>query len=65
LSTSQKNQAPELLPTPDPIRREGHIRLRRHPRFISLPKARFDVRDLGAVLDHEEPLPHPAQDQAQ
>jgi hypothetical protein len=26
---------------------------------------RFDMRDLGAVLDHEEPLPHPAQDQAQ
>jgi hypothetical protein len=25
----------------------------------------FDVRDLGAVLDHEEPLPHPASDQAQ
>jgi hypothetical protein len=25
----------------------------------------FDMRDLGAVLDHEEPLPHPAQDQAQ
>jgi hypothetical protein len=23
------------------------------------------MRDLGAVLDHEEPLPHPAQDQAQ
>jgi hypothetical protein len=25
----------------------------------------FDLRDLGAVLDHEGPLPHPAQDQAQ
>jgi hypothetical protein len=25
----------------------------------------FDMRDLGAVLDHEEPLPHPAQDQVQ
>jgi hypothetical protein len=25
----------------------------------------FDMRDLGAVHDHEEPLPHPAQDQAQ
>jgi hypothetical protein len=25
----------------------------------------FDMRDLGAVLDHEEPLPHPACDQAQ
>jgi hypothetical protein len=23
------------------------------------------MRDLGAVLDHEEPLPHPACDQAQ
>jgi hypothetical protein len=23
-----------------------------------------DMRDLGAVLDHEEPLPHPAIDQA-
>ena len=25
----------------------------------------FDMRDLGAVLDHEGPLPHPAIDQAQ
>jgi hypothetical protein len=25
----------------------------------------FDTRDLGAVLDHEEPLPHPACDQEQ
>jgi hypothetical protein len=25
----------------------------------------FDMRDLGAVLDHEQPLPHPACDQAQ
>ena len=25
----------------------------------------FDIRDLGAVLDHEGPLPHPACDQAQ
>jgi hypothetical protein len=25
----------------------------------------FDMRDLGAVLDHEGPLPHPAYDQAQ
>jgi hypothetical protein len=25
----------------------------------------FDMRDLGAVLDHEKPLPHPASDQAQ
>jgi hypothetical protein len=25
----------------------------------------FDMRDLGAVLEHEEPLPHPACDQAQ
>jgi hypothetical protein len=25
----------------------------------------FDMRDLCAVLDHEEPLPHPACDQAQ
>ncbi len=25
----------------------------------------FDMRDLGAVLDHEEPLSHPASDQAQ
>jgi hypothetical protein len=24
----------------------------------------FDMRDLGAVLDHEEPLPHPASDPA-
>jgi hypothetical protein len=25
----------------------------------------FDMRDLGPVLEHEEPLPHPASDQAQ
>ena len=25
----------------------------------------FEMRDLGAVLDHEEPLPHPAEDQVQ
>jgi hypothetical protein len=25
----------------------------------------FDMRDLGAVLDHEEPLPHPACDPLQ
>jgi hypothetical protein len=25
----------------------------------------FDMRDLGAVLDHERPLPHPACDQVQ
>jgi len=29
----------------------------------SLPRLLFDMRDLGAVLDHEEPLPHPACDQ--
>jgi len=25
----------------------------------------FDMRDLGAMLDHAEPLPHPASDQTQ
>ena len=25
----------------------------------------FDMRDLGAVLDHEEPLPHCSEDQEQ
>jgi hypothetical protein len=25
----------------------------------------FDMRDLGAMLDHAEPLPHPVCDQAQ
>jgi hypothetical protein len=25
----------------------------------------FDMRDLGAVLDHEEPLPHPTCEQVQ
>jgi hypothetical protein len=25
----------------------------------------FDMRDLDAMHDHQEPLPHPAQDQAQ
>ncbi len=56
LGAPSKNQAPELLPRPDPLRRAGYIRPRRHPRFISLPKAGFDMRDLGAILDHNEPL---------
>ena len=25
----------------------------------------FDIRDLGAVLEHDEPLAHPAGDRAQ
>jgi hypothetical protein len=25
----------------------------------------FDIRDLGAVLDHEEPLPHPVEHRQQ
>jgi hypothetical protein len=25
----------------------------------------LDMRDLGAVLDHEGPLPHPSEDQPQ
>jgi hypothetical protein len=25
----------------------------------------FDMRDLGAVLEHEEPLPHPVCDREQ
>jgi hypothetical protein len=25
----------------------------------------YDMRDLGAVLDHEDPLPRPESDQAQ
>jgi hypothetical protein len=25
---------------------------------------KFDMRDLGAVLEHEEPLPHRSEDQA-
>jgi hypothetical protein len=25
----------------------------------------FDTRDLGAVPDHEEPLPHPVEDRQQ
>jgi hypothetical protein len=28
-------------------------------------KGWFDMRDLGAVLDQEEPRPHPASDQVQ
>jgi hypothetical protein len=28
-------------------------------------KCEVDMRDLGAVLDHEGPLPHPACDQVQ
>jgi len=26
---------------------------------------KFDMRDLGAVLEHEEPLPHRSEDQEQ
>ena len=32
---------------------------------LTLVAASADVRDLGAVFDHEEPLLHPACDQAQ
>jgi hypothetical protein len=28
-------------------------------------RRRIDCRDLGQVLEHEGPLPHPAQDQPQ
>jgi len=36
------------------------------PRFIrSSLEGWFDMRDLGAVLDHGEPLPDPACDQVQ
>jgi hypothetical protein len=36
-------------------------------KFASLTfvAASADMRDLGPVLDHEEPLPHPASDQTQ
>jgi hypothetical protein len=35
--------------------------------FIKCPKCGgyVDMRDLGQVLEHEGPLPHPAQDQPQ
>jgi hypothetical protein len=29
------------------------------------PESWFDMRDLGAMFGHEEPLPHPASDQVQ
>ena len=43
------------------------VRLERSGAFSQMRSVRgwFDMRDLGAVLDHEEPLPHPACDQAQ
>jgi hypothetical protein len=28
------------------------------------PEGRYDMRDLGALLDHEDPLPRPASNQA-
>jgi hypothetical protein len=28
-------------------------------------RAYLDMRDLGAVLEHEEPLPHPVEDRQQ
>ena len=59
----EKNQAPELLPRPDP-HGAGYIRPHRHPRFISL-EGWFDMPDLGAVLDHEEPLTHSVEDHVQ
>ena len=85
--SSQKNQASELLPRPDPhgagyIRPRLHLNLyyrsnrpcqtgerfaglgvlvrRRHRRtavWFHFVEDWFDMRDLGAVLDHEEPLP--------
>ncbi|MCK1450095.1 hypothetical protein IVB36_04025 [Bradyrhizobium sp. 35] len=35
--------------------------------FIKCPTCGgwIDMRDLGSVFDHEGPLPHPCQDQAQ
>jgi hypothetical protein len=35
------------------------------PRRTVMGERWFDMRDLGAVLDHEEPLPHPVGDQVQ
>jgi hypothetical protein len=32
---------------------------------LTFVAASADMRDLGPVLDHEEPLPHPASDQTQ
>jgi hypothetical protein len=46
------------LPAPATWWRVG-LKRRGHRRGL------LDMRDLGAMLDHEEPLPHPAEDQAQ
>jgi hypothetical protein len=27
---------------------------------FAIAHGRFDMRDIGAVLDHDEPCPHPA-----
>jgi hypothetical protein len=37
----------------------------RSGRFFHSPESWFGMRDLGAVLEQEEPLPHPASDQVQ
>src|ERR1700688_4110368 len=53
--SSQKNQAPELLPSPIPMRHEGtsaHAAI--HGPFHFL-EGWFDMRDLGAAIDREEP----------
>jgi hypothetical protein len=49
-------------------RRATNSRRTRRPFFFKCDEACggwIDMRDLGAVLDHEEPLPHPVSDQAQ
>ena len=57
---SKKNQAPELLPRPELTgARVISARSAIHGSFHFLEDW-FDMRDLGAVLDREEPLPHPA-----
>jgi len=57
---SKKNQAPELLPRPELTgARVISARAAIHGSFHFLEDW-FDMRDLGAVLDREEPLPHPA-----
>jgi hypothetical protein len=54
-----------LLPRPDPHSARGtSARIAIHGSFHFL-EGWFDMRDLGAVLDHEEHLPHPVEDQAQ
>jgi hypothetical protein len=62
--TLSKNQAPDFSEARSLHGARGtSARAAIHP--LHFLKGWFDIRDLGAVLEHDEALPHPAGDRAQ